>query len=642
MKISQLPIVKEPLGSSNFKRVAVLQNVFNFFVNKEINGDYSYEFDMLIDDPKLMYVKYTNFIEVDGQLFTINNIDYKRETKGSKSVHVSGYHIFFRLNDFYREKDGVLDNYKPNVTLSEVVNELLENTPYSLVTTDITQRNDIMLERGGILRNIKKCINTFGGELILDNFKISIVKTFGEDKGILLRYKKNISSIKKSIQSIDVITRLYVYGKDGLTIESVNGGKKYLDSQYINEYPFIRNNEITYNNITNPNLLLEKGNEYLKEYEKPRIIYRVNVVDLTKLDPSNTEKFSLGDTVHVVDKELNIKTKSRILKYKEYMIPSESPRSVVTVNDKPVTMTDFYVKYNKTSNIVEKVFNQQTKDLDTNYLDGAINTLKNNLLASGTYNTAEVLEDKGYLLENTNTSSTDYGAMYIGPGIFAIASDKVGGKWNWRTFGTGKGFVADEIITGTLNAGLVNVINLDADNINTGTLNAIDIYGSTITGSVLTANNSTSNTKVEINPSDSSVFSIKYFDEPVFRIQGKDMYIGSEINFDNTNVFNEIDISTASNQAYIRNNNNYLTIFANDHNLEFGSVINDNITLRTNNDDFNIYTGEGMMNLNNREVATMNKVVKDYKQDGIMLKQDGGYLQYSTNGEDWKKIVVTD
>lgn len=44
-------------------------------------------------------------------------------------------------------------------------------------------------------------------------------------------------------------------------------------------------------------------------------------------------------------------------------------------------------------------------------------------------------------------------AMMLTGAGFMIASDKLGdGTWNWRTFGTGEGFTADEIVTGFLSA----------------------------------------------------------------------------------------------------------------------------------------------------------------------------------------------
>jgi len=48
--------------------------------------------------------------------------------------------------------------------------------------------------------------------------------------------------------------------------------------------------------------------------------------------------------------------------------------------------------------------------------------------------------------------------MLLGGGRFAIANQKDGqGGWEWRTFGDGAGFTADEITTGKLTASVVQI-----------------------------------------------------------------------------------------------------------------------------------------------------------------------------------------
>jgi len=50
-------------------------------------------------------------------------------------------------------------------------------------------------------------------------------------------------------------------------------------------------------------------------------------------------------------------------------------------------------------------------------------------------------------------------AMKMGGGIFALANSKSGDQWNWRTFGDGAGFSADEMNAGILNAALVHIVS---------------------------------------------------------------------------------------------------------------------------------------------------------------------------------------
>lgn len=461
----------------NLKRQAIIEKAFNYYTTKVVNKNISFSFDMPADDPKAKYITEQNYVQINGQIYTIDRYEPSRTEKNELLLNVSGLHIFHGLREFYWDKDGEVDNYRPNASAQDVLNELLQGTPYKLVNCTISKRTDIMLERGNILKNVMKVVKAYGGELVRDNYKISLVTMIGEDNDSQFRYKKNQRSIKKTVDTSNLVTRLYVYGKDGLTIEGVNDGKKYLDSEYIDRYTYPKTSEIVFKDEVNPTELLELGKQYLKDNEIPQVSYDVKIIDLQK--QTKDEKFDYGDTVHVIDPELKIRIKARVMKYVEYPKPEEAHKSSVVIGSIMPSMTDFYVGFETSRKSIDKITTGKG-NLSTSYMEGAINTLQNHLKASGAYAKAEVLEDAGYLLENTDPTSPDFGALYMGPGIFAIAADKLNGKWNWRTFGTGKGFVADEIITGTLNASLVNVVNLNASNIVTGTLTADFLKGGTI------------------------------------------------------------------------------------------------------------------------------------------------------------------
>jgi hypothetical protein len=55
-------------------------------------------------------------------------------------------------------------------------------------------------------------------------------------------------------------------------------------------------------------------------------------------------------------------------------------------------------------------------------------------------------------------------ALKLGAGIFALANTKTGGEYNWRAFGTGDGFTADELIAGTLMADMIRAGTLQSIN----------------------------------------------------------------------------------------------------------------------------------------------------------------------------------
>lgn len=444
----------------DYCKIAILTNAWDVCISQIINGEYSLTFKLPLDEPCVNYIDDKHYIRVEGQIFMFTNIVTERTQTNEKIVTVEAQHVFFELDNFHREIDDEAKNYHGSAEPYSILNEILLGTGFEIAYISGFQNADILLKRGSQLDNLKTIVDAYKMELWRDNYKISFYSRIGTDKGLQFRYSKNIKSIKKSTDIRNVFQRLYVYGKDGLTIDGVNNGKAYLDSQYISSYKRIKTREITFNDIEDPKLLLEKGKTYLAENEVPKITYDVNVIELKKLSGMiYDESFGLGDSITVIDKELGADVKARIVEYKYY--PFEPKESSVVLGNFLPRATDFFSKWNDTTNKVDNVFFRDTGKVNTKWLQGIIDVMQNKLQASGAYVNAEVLEDKGFLLENTQVGSPSYGAMYLGPGIFAIADQKnAKGQWDWRTFGTGAGFTADVINTGTLNASLVNVTGL--------------------------------------------------------------------------------------------------------------------------------------------------------------------------------------
>jgi hypothetical protein len=156
-----------------------------------------------------------------------------------------------------------------------------------------------------------------GGDLIFDNANktVSLLTFSGTDSGALFCYKKNMKSIKRVIDTQSLITRLYAYGKDGMTFASINDGKEYVeDTTYTNE---IRVSTLDCSNFTNPYQMLEYAEMRLADYAAPRISYVLNAMDLSVLTGYEHESWKLGDIVTVRDDELNISVKTRIVR-REY------------------------------------------------------------------------------------------------------------------------------------------------------------------------------------------------------------------------------------------------------------------------------------------------------------------------------------
>nr|WP_041710929.1 phage tail protein [Clostridium pasteurianum] len=278
----------------------------------------------------------------------------------------------------------------------------------------------------------------------------------GQQSSTTIHLGYNMKDMTLENDVTNIASRVIPVGKDNLTIETVNNGKDYLEDAATVAQVGIVEQIADLKDIADVNALKAAGQEYLDNAKKAKIKLQITALNLSVLN-LNIDDFVIGNDYKVINEVMNVNDWFTVIETDEDLL--QPWNSTLTIDNKFETLTDRQINMQRAANALDAVLTAQGK-LNTFFLQGIIDTLKNKLLASGAYQNATVMEDKGYLLENTNADSPDYGAMYLGPGIFAIAADKIGNAWNWRTFGTGKGFVADLIVAGLLVGGKVT-FNLD-------------------------------------------------------------------------------------------------------------------------------------------------------------------------------------
>ena len=311
-------------------------------------------------------------------------------------------------------------------------------------------------------------INRWGGEILFDNFKVFINERIGRDNGIELRYGKNIKrdGIHEEIDVSEIATRIYPKAYNGRMMS----GKGYIDSELINKYPVVRTKTISFDDIKlredagesedtsvticNTQEELDKALEkrckeiYASGEDKPKVMISIDMELLEGTDEyreyKGIETVSLGDTVHVRHRILNIIGDARVIEL-EY----DSIRRKVT----SVVVGDFKSGYfgNVTSamNRIEEairddgtVIGEQVKGI----IDGIRAMMRTQA------NNAHPSPVRSMIFEDLVEGSPTFGALCLGTMGFQIANKRTadGKEWDWRTFGTGAGFFADLIVAGTM------------------------------------------------------------------------------------------------------------------------------------------------------------------------------------------------
>lgn len=121
---------------------------------------------------------------------------------------------------------------------------------------------------------------------------------------------------------------------------------------------------------------------------------------------------------------------------------------------------------------IDKVTNEQG-NLITGRLEGSINNALNTIF--GGNGTMEMI-DGTIIFRDKDTDANSTMAMRLNFGGLAIAdSKKADGSWDWKTFGTGQGFTADYMNTGTLSAITIDGVTITGTHIVGGTIEGAHI-----------------------------------------------------------------------------------------------------------------------------------------------------------------------
>lgn len=213
---------------------------------------------------------------------------------------------------------------------------------------------------------LKQIVKTYRIEMIIDslNKNITFVEKRGEDKGVYFSSQLNLKSIGKQAQTTDFYTIIVPIGKDGLTIESVNNGKKYLEN-----YTYSSKKKTYYwkdERYTNASNLKEDAEAKLAEMATPRISYSCDIIDLAKANDYSFLRYDLGDTVTIVDSSTNIRIAQRIVKVSEY--PDSPEQNQCEISNTKLSFEELTQKYEDTTDTVNNI-TTDNGTIDSNAID---------------------------------------------------------------------------------------------------------------------------------------------------------------------------------------------------------------------------------------------------------------------------------
>ena len=207
-------------------------------------------------------------------------------------------------------------------TISDAAKLALAGSGWTVGECTVTKKRNAGILQTNTLGVIQKLCTAFMCEVVYDTKKktVSFYEQVGQDKGTFFLTGLNLKRLQRKGSSYDYYTRIIPIGQDGLTVESVNDGKNYLENyQYTKKVKtYIWKDE----SYTDAAALKEDAEAKLKDLSKPEVSYSADIINLAKQKAGYSGfSFSLGDTITLIDAATGIREKQRIIKLTQYPQP---------------------------------------------------------------------------------------------------------------------------------------------------------------------------------------------------------------------------------------------------------------------------------------------------------------------------------
>lgn len=153
-------------------------------------------------------------------------------------------------------------------------------------------------------------VKGYGGELLRDGFRVSVKAALGQDRGVSIRYGKNLVGLEVTEDESEVKTRIVCYGKNGSAT---------LDSPHLGDYIYPKIHTLTEENKTLSEVQEEAQALFDGGCDIPSINIKVDFVALEKTveyrEYAVLEEVFLGDMVTVINTKMGFQKQAKVISY---------------------------------------------------------------------------------------------------------------------------------------------------------------------------------------------------------------------------------------------------------------------------------------------------------------------------------------
>lgn len=320
------------------------------------------QFDISPQSPEYRLIAEEERIEYDGTYYNIKSIN-ERRTIATVNAEI----------DLDELKSKIFSTFKyDTISFVQAMSTALDGTGWSVVGAGlVTAKRSFDLTDVTPLDIVNNCTNKtmYNVSFDVDNIRkilnVSVPATLANN--VFFSDELNLKELTFKGSSSGFATRLYAYGKDGLSFAKINNGKEYIDNNsYSNKVIATVWRDERY---TKAESLLVDAQEKLKELAVPERSYVCEIIDLARLNKIEYSEFyiRLNSVITLIDRRRNKRLEHTVVEIKEY--PNEPLNNTVTLSTSPEKISrkliDNTTRINQISTTVDKQPSAWQKAIET-------------------------------------------------------------------------------------------------------------------------------------------------------------------------------------------------------------------------------------------------------------------------------------
>jgi len=305
--------------------LGALADAISCSVTEERNGEYTMQMVYPVDGLHYSDITLSSLIKCEldagrgGQMFRV----YKITRPLNGQVTIEANHLSYQLSHI---PCAPFTAGSANAALAGLASNAAEACPFSFTTDKDTVATytqtapaSIRSRLGGVQGSILDC---YGGEYEFDNYVVHLWDSRGQDRGVTLRYGKNLTDLTQEANIADTITGVYPFYQDDNNY--VQLPEKTISAESAANYPFPRTIALDCTDQFDDAPTVAQLRAYAQSYISkagigvPKVNVKVAFVNLRDTeeykDVAALETVELCDTVTVIYEKLGVNATAKIIK----------------------------------------------------------------------------------------------------------------------------------------------------------------------------------------------------------------------------------------------------------------------------------------------------------------------------------------